>query len=129
MAGRQLQELSGGQRQRVLVAQGLAQGAEILLLDEPFTGVDVLSRELIIDALDEERHSGRTVFVSTHELSDARRADLVVLLAGRLVAFGPPSVVLTDEVLADAYGSRVVHLADGAVYVDDPHHHDSHSHH
>lgn len=122
LASRQLHELSGGQRQRVLVAQGLAQDAEVLLLDEPFTGLDVVSRELIGSAVEAERAAGRTVFVTTHELRDARRADVVLLLAGRLVAAGPPAAVLTSEVLAEAYGARVVHLADGDVFVDDPHH-------
>ncbi len=124
LAGRQLAELSGGQRQRALVAQGLAQDAEILLLDEPFTGLDVVSRELIVAAIDDERAKGRTVFVTTHELNDARRADLVLLLQGRVVAFGPPELTLTASVLAEAYGSRVLPLADGGFFVDDPHHHD-----
>ncbi|MEZ5217605.1 MAG: metal ABC transporter ATP-binding protein [Ilumatobacteraceae bacterium] len=128
LASRQLSELSGGQRQRVLVAQGLAQEAELLLLDEPFTGVDVVSRERIIEALAEERRRGVTVVVSTHELADAWRADQVVLVAERRVRCGPPAEVLTDEVLAEAYGARVVHLADGGVLVDDPHHHDAHHH-
>ncbi len=122
LASRQLHELSGGQRQRVLVAQGLAQDGEVLLLDEPFTGLDIVSRELIGAAIDAERAGGRTVVVTTHELGDARRADLVVLLAGRLVAVGAPGDVLTGEILSAAYGSRVVQLANGDVFVDDPHH-------
>lgn len=128
VAGRQLNELSGGQRQRVLVAQGLAQGAELLLLDEPITGLDVLSRELIVGAIVAEQAVGRTVIVSTHDLADARRADLVILLANRVVAFGPPEQVLTDEALGAAYGGRVLRLPDGAVMVDDPHHHAEHPH-
>ena len=96
LAGRQLHELSGGQRQRVLVAQGLAQQADLLLLDEPVTGLDVVSRELILEAVAAERAAGRTVVVSTHDLDDARRADVVMLLANRVVAFGPPDEVLTD---------------------------------
>src|SRR5688500_12497869 len=74
LAGRQLHELSGGQRQRVLVAQGLAQQGELLLLDEPVTGLDVVSRELILAAVKAEQADGRTVVVSTHDLDDARRA-------------------------------------------------------
>ncbi|HEX6236683.1 MAG TPA: metal ABC transporter ATP-binding protein [Acidimicrobiales bacterium] len=123
VSGRQLDELSGGQRQRVLVAQGLAQGAELLLLDEPTTGLDLLSQELITGAIAEEHAAGRTVVVSTHDLADARRADLVILLANRVVAVGPPDEVLTDEALAAAYGGRVLRLPGGAVMVDDPHHH------
>jgi len=129
LAGRQLHELSGGQRQRVLVAQGLAQESELLLLDEPVTGLDVVSRELILDAVADERAAGRTVVVSTHDLDDARRADLVLLLANRVVAFGPPDDVLTDEPLCEAYGGRVLRVPEGVIVMDDPHHDHRHDHH
>ncbi len=131
LAGRQLHELSGGQRQRVLVAQGLAQEAELLLLDEPVTGLDVVSRGLILDAVEAERSAGRTVVVSTHDLDDARRADLVMLLANRVVAFGPPDEVLTDGPLCAAYGGRVLRVPEGVIVMDDPHHDDhvTHEHH
>ncbi len=125
LAPRQLHELSGGQRQRVLVAQGLAQEAELLLLDEPVTGLDVVSRQHILDVVEEERRAGHTVVSSTHDLDDARRSDLVLLLANRLVAWGPPAVVLTEALLAEAYGGQVLRLADQALVVlDDSHHHD-----
>jgi manganese transport system ATP-binding protein len=124
LAGRQLHELSGGQRQRVLVAQGLAQGADLLLLDEPLTGLDVVSRSLILEAVAAERDAGRTVVLSTHDLADARRADVVMLLANRLIACGPPDAVLTDHHLTAAYGGRLLMLPEGAVIIDDPHHHD-----
>src|SRR5262245_64845046 len=122
LAGRQLHELSGGQRQRVLVAQGLAQQADLLLLDEPVTGLDVVSRELILDAVAAERAAGRTVVVSTHDLDDARRADLVLLLANRVVACGPPDDVLCDGPLTAAYGGRVLRVPEGVVVMDDPCH-------
>jgi manganese transport system ATP-binding protein len=122
LAGRQIHELSGGQRQRVLVAQGLAQQGEVLLLDEPVTGLDVVSRELILAAVEAERAAGRTVVVTTHDLDDARRADLVMLLANRVVAFGPPEEVLTDEPLCAAYGGRVLRVPEGVIVMDDPHH-------
>jgi ABC-type Mn2+/Zn2+ transport system ATPase subunit len=122
LASRQLHELSGGQRQRVLVAQGLAQQAELLLLDEPVTGLDVVSRELILDAVATETAAGRTVVVSTHDLDDARRADRVLLLANRVVACGPPGEVLVEDLLGAAYGGRVLRLPSGLVVVDDPHH-------
>ncbi len=124
LAGRQLHELSGGQRQRVLVAQGLAQGADLLLLDEPVTALDVVSRRLILEAVGAEREAGRTVVLSTHDLGDARQAELVMLLANRLIACGPPDAVLTDRNLAAAYGGRLLMLPEGAVIIDDPHHHD-----
>ena len=122
LAGRQLHELSGGQRQRVLVAQGLAQQADLLLLDEPVTGLDVVSRELILDAVAAERSAGRTVVVSTHDLADARRADVVMLLANRVVAVGPPDAVLADEPLSAAYGGRVLRVPEGVMVMDDPCH-------
>ncbi|HEU0170540.1 MAG TPA: zinc ABC transporter ATP-binding protein AztA [Acidimicrobiales bacterium] len=129
LSGRQLHELSGGQRQRVLVAQGLAQQADLLLLDEPVTGLDVVSRELILDAVSAERAAGRTVVVSTHDLADARRADVVMLLANRVVAFGPPGEVLTDGPLSAAYGGRVLRVPEGVMVMDDPcHDHGDHQH-
>ena len=126
LAGRQIHELSGGQRQRVLVAQGLAQQAELLLLDEPVTGLDIVSRELIMTAIEAERAAGTTVVVTTHDLDDARRADLVMLLANRVVAFGAPDEVLTDEPLCAAYGGRVLRVPEGVIVMDDPHHHADH---
>lgn len=123
LAARQLHDLSGGQRQRVLVAQGLAQEADLLLLDEPVTGLDIVSREVILAIVDEERAGGRTVVMTTHSLEDAAACDLVVLLAGRMVAAGPPASVLTEEHLQTAFGSKVLRLSDGQLLLDDPHHH------
>jgi ABC-type Mn2+/Zn2+ transport system ATPase subunit len=123
LADRQLHQLSGGQRQRVLVAQGLAQGSDILLLDEPVTGVDVTSRTTILEIIDEERAAGRLVIMTTHNLDDAHHCDLVLLLDTALVAFGPPADVLTDHHLHRAFGGRFIRLGD-EVLLDDPHHHD-----
>lgn len=121
LADRQLHDLSGGQRQRVLVAQGLAQDAEILLLDEPVTGLDVVSRRAILDVIDEERDRGRTVIVTTHDLEDARRCDQVLLLATRPIAIGSPDEVLQEANLVEAFGGRVARVGDDFV-LDDPHH-------
>jgi manganese transport system ATP-binding protein len=126
LAGRQLHELSGGQRQRVLVAQGLAQEADLLLLDEPVTGLDIVSREVILDVVAEERAAGRSVVMTTHSLEDAAACDVVVLLAGHMVTAGPPAEVLTDQHLQAAFGGRFLRLGDGLVLLDDPHHHDGH---
>jgi manganese transport system ATP-binding protein len=126
---RQIHELSGGQRQRVLVAQGLAQEADLLLLDEPITGLDVVSRTLIDEAIDAERAAGRTILTTTHDLADARRADLVLLLANRLVTAGAPSVALAPDALRDAYGGRLVTMGEDVVLLDDPHHGHAHAHH
>lgn len=123
LAHRQLRDLSGGQRQRVFVAQGLAQEADLLLLDEPVTGLDVPSRALTFRAIDAERAAGRTVVVSTHDLGDARTADQVLLLSGRQVAVGPPTDVLTADPLREAFGGRLVEVGDGSLLLDDPHHH------
>lgn len=127
LTNRHLHELSGGQRQRVFVAQGLAQGGDVLLLDEPVTGLDVVSRQHILDVVAQERAAGRTIVMTTHDLSEAADTDHVLLLAGRVVASGSADEVLTAENLADAYGGRLLRLADGIVLIDDPHHH-AHGH-
>lgn len=104
LARRQLEELSGGQRQRVLVARALAQQGRVLLLDEPTTGLDMTSRDRILEVIAAERDRGSTVVMATHQLDDAVRiADEVALLAGRLIAHGPPDRVLSPEVLHRAY--------------------------
>ena len=90
LAERQLHDLSGGQRQRVMAAQGIAQDAPLLLLDEPVAGLDVVSQALILDVIDAERGAGRIVLLTTHDLDDARRCDQVLLLSGAPVALGPP---------------------------------------
>lgn len=123
LSSRQLQELSGGERQRAYVAQGLAQRADVLLLDEPITGLDLVTQETITAVIDEERSAGRTIVQTTHDVGTARTADRVVLLAGRIVAVGPPAHVLTPQHLAEAYGGHVHMLDDGTVVLDDPHHH------
>ena len=127
LAGRHLHELSGGQRQRVFVAQGLAQRSPVLLLDEPVTGLDLVSRQRILDVVAAERAAGRTVVMTTHDLGEAAESDRVLLLAGRVVAQGTPNEVLTTSNLTEAYGGRLLRVADGMVLIDDPHHH-AHGH-
>ena len=123
LARRPLAELSGGQRQRAFVAQGLTQDGDLLLLDEPLTGLDVVSRDHIGAAIAAVRAAGRTVITSTHDLTEAAEADHLLLLASRVVAAGSPDTVLTDEHLADAYGGRLLRLADRTLLLDDhPHH-------
>ncbi|MFD6414490.1 zinc ABC transporter ATP-binding protein AztA, partial [Nocardia asteroides] len=96
LGARQLGELSGGQRQRVLIAQGLAQQSDLLLLDEPTTGLDPEARERITTLLRDLVGDGTTVVQATHDLGAARAADACLLLSdGRLVADGPPAEVLT----------------------------------
>lgn len=122
LAGRHLSELSGGQRQRVFVAQGLAQQASLLLLDEPITGLDLVSRDYILQVIQEEIADGVTIVGTTHSLEEAHMADHVLLLAGRIVASGPPDEVLTADTLADAYSHSMPQTQDGQVLHDDPHH-------
>ncbi|MBT8213519.1 MAG: metal ABC transporter ATP-binding protein [Acidimicrobiia bacterium] len=122
LASRQLHELSGGQRQRVFVAQGMAQSHDLLLLDEPLTGIDMTTARAIDEAIHAERSRGCTVILTTHDLSEAQVADHVVLLAGRVVASGPPGEVLTVANLKDAYGPSVLHLDEGSFFIDDAAH-------
>ena len=123
LAHRHLRELSGGQRQRVFVAQGLAQQADLLLLDEPVTGLDLVSEDRIDRAVADEVAAGRTVVMTTHDVATAARADHVLLLATHLVADGPPDTVLTEEHLGHAYGATAFRTADGALVIGDPHVH------
>ena len=122
LAGRHLHELSGGQRQRVFVAQGLAQQAELLLLDEPITGLDLVSMERIRTVIAAEIALGTTVVMTTHDVADANRADHVILMSGRVHAEGPPAQALHPDRLSEAYGIALVHLEDGSVVLDDAHH-------
>ncbi|MEQ8840336.1 MAG: metal ABC transporter ATP-binding protein [Acidimicrobiales bacterium] len=121
LAGRQFHELSGGQRQRVLVAQGLAQNTDVLLLDEPVNGLDVVSRAVILDVIETEISAGRTVVVTTHNLDDAGRCDQVLLLDRSPIAVGPPHTVLTEHHLRRAFGGRFIRIGDHLM-LDDPHH-------
>lgn len=122
LAGRQIHELSGGQRQRTLVAQGLAQDTDVLLLDEPVNGLDLVSRSIILDVVDEEVAAGRAVVVTTHNLDDARRCDQVLLLDTSPIAVGPPTDVLAEHHLRRAFGGRFIRIGD-EMLLDDPHHH------
>ncbi len=109
-------ELSGGQRQRVLVARALVQEADVLLLDEPFSGLDDLSAGRLMALIDELAGAGRAVLIATHDLEQTRSWDRVLCLNGAQIAFGPPEVVLTRDVLERTYGGSIVVLpgADGA---------------
>jgi manganese/iron transport system ATP-binding protein len=113
LAGRQINELSGGQQQRMFIARALAQEAELLLMDEPLTGLDLKSQQAIFDILEELRRRKVTVMVATHDLDQAaEHFDRVMLLNRRLLGFGPPDQVFTPERLVEAYGGhlRLVHV-------------------
>ena len=122
IAGRHLNDLSGGQRQRVFVAQGLTQDHDVLLLDEPLTGIDITTAQAIDDVIHAETSEGCSVVMTTHDLTEARSADFVLLLAGRVVAWGTPAEVLTEENLVSAYGPSLLHVEKGRVFLDDPAH-------
>lgn len=105
---RQIGQLSGGQRQRVFMARAICQGAEILLLDEPFSGVDAATERAILDVLKRFKESGRTLMVVHHDLATAAEYfDRLILLKQRLFAFGPPEKVLDPDLLAAVYEGRL----------------------
>lgn len=102
---RQIGELSGGQKKRVFLARSLAQGGRLILLDEPFTGVDVKTEEAIIELLAELRAAGCVVLVSTHNLGSVPEfCDQVVLLNRTVLAYGPTAEVFTESNLTMAFG-------------------------
>jgi manganese/iron transport system ATP-binding protein len=117
-AERQIGELSGGQRKRVFLARALAQEARIVLLDEPFTGVDVGTERAIVDVLQGLKASGQLILVSTHNLGSVPEfCDEVILLNRGLVAFGPVGEVYTPENLARTFEGALQQLPFGLVTV------------
>lgn len=111
-SGRQISELSGGQQQRMFIARALAQEAELMLMDEPLTGLDVRSEEIIFQILDELRRIHVTVLIATHDLDQAAaKFDRVLLLNHRLLGFGAPAEVFTPQRLIEAYGGHL-HLVE-----------------
>ena len=125
LARRHLTELSGGQRQRVFVAQGIAQDHDALLLDEPLVGLDLVSARTIDAIIHSARDRGASVVITTHDLDEARAADHVVLMSGRVVASGPPEQVCTRRNLEIAYGLGALHPSGD--FLDD-HAHEPHAH-
>ncbi|WP_432776437.1 metal ABC transporter ATP-binding protein [Brevibacillus gelatini] len=110
-AKRQIGELSGGQQQRVFLARALAQKPEMLLLDEPFVGIDVASEETIIRILKELQFQGKTIAVVHHDLSKANAYfDQLLLLNKELIKFGAVDEVLNREVMAKAYAHQLQFL-------------------
>jgi manganese/iron transport system ATP-binding protein len=110
--------LSGGQRQRVLLARAVAQEAKLLLLDEPFNGVDTTTTQALLAVLERLRASGVAVVMSTHDLSVAHLAcDEACLLNRHQVAFGPIGQSLTSDLLQATYGGSALLLAGGSTIV------------
>lgn len=109
LAGVQIGQLSGGQQQRVFLARALLQEGEVLLLDEPFAGVDVPTQELLVALFGRLRDAGTTIVYATHDLAQAATSsDRVLLLNGRVVAVGRPREVLTAARLGEAFGGQAV---------------------
>jgi ABC-type Mn2+/Zn2+ transport system ATPase subunit len=113
-------DLSGGQQQRVFLARALAQEPHILLMDEPFTGVDASTQEATLLLLDQLKSANVTVMVSTHDLTLANeRFDRVLLINRRLIAFDQAAQVFTPDAVAKAFGTHTLFLQGKPVLVDD----------
>jgi manganese/iron transport system ATP-binding protein len=120
-AKRQIGELSGGQKKRVFLARALAQEGEVILLDEPFTGVDVKTEDAIIALLRDLRDEGKVILVSTHNLGSVPEfCDRTVLVKGTVLAYGPTPEIFTREKLEVAFGGVLRHFVlSGAGLHDD----------
>jgi ABC-type Mn2+/Zn2+ transport system ATPase subunit len=113
-----INELSGGQQQRIFLARALAQEPHILIMDEPFTGIDFNTQEITLQTVDSLRADGVTVLVSTHDLNmAAEHFDRIILLNRELIAYDTPAEVMTRENIRKAFGSHVMFL-EGAAIVD-----------
>jgi manganese/iron transport system ATP-binding protein len=117
---RQIGELSGGQRKRVFLARALAQDGQVILLDEPFTGVDVKTEEQIVALLRELREEGRVMLVSTHNLGSVPEfCDRTILVKGTVLAYGPTETTFTRENLVKAFGGVLRHFTLGGEALHD----------
>lgn len=122
LANRQISELSGGQQQRMFIAQALAQEAELLMMDEPLSGLDLPSQDEVLHILEELKQRDVTVMVATHDLGQAAdRFDVVMLLNRKLLGFGRAADVFTPEILQQAYGNhlQLIETENGILAVGD----------
>jgi manganese/iron transport system ATP-binding protein len=120
LAERQIGQLSGGQQQRMFIARALAQEAELMLMDEPLTGLDTPSQEALLNLLDTLRTQNVTIMVATHDLDQAaRHFDRIMLINHRLIAFDAPQRVLQTDYLLQAYGGRLKVDSGETMVVDD----------
>lgn len=127
LADRAMRDLSGGQQQRVYLAQVLARRSKLLLLDEPTSGLDAPGRAAYLEAMAAERERGAVIVSATHDVGEASECERVMLLAGRVVADGPPNVVLTPENLLATFGVGLTHV-DGRLVVTEHLHGHEHDH-
>jgi len=127
----QIGQLSGGQQQRVFIARALAQEADVLLLDEPMTGIDAGTQEVVMQVMEEQRQAGKIVLLATHDLVSASCAcDCLCCVNERMISYGPLDETYTSDNLAKTYGGPVIMLG----RTDEPetahtHHPGDHSHH
>ena len=124
LAERHIRELSGGQQQRVFLARALVSSPDLLLLDDPTSGVDIKTRDDVMHLLHDLNHEGVTIIITTHEINAvAVHLPWVVCLAGRILAEGPPSEVITTEVLKMTYGAEmpVIHYDGMTIVAESPH--------
>ena len=124
LANRHIRELSGGQQQRVFLARALISSPQLLLLDEPTSGVDIKTRDDVMHLLHDLNHDGVTIIITTHEINAvAVHLPWIVCLAGRILAEGPPSEVITTEVLRLTYGAEmpVIHYDGMTIVAESPH--------
>ena len=120
LASRPIGQLSGGQQQRMFIARALAQEAELMLMDEPLSGLDTPSQEGLLTLLDSLRDQKVTVMVATHDLDQAaRHFDRILLLNHRIIAFDVPQNVMHPDYLLMAYGGRLNIQPGGTIVVDD----------
>jgi manganese/iron transport system ATP-binding protein len=121
----QVGRLSGGQRRRVFLARALAAEPDLFLLDEPVTGIDPTTQELLMDLLEAQADRGKTIVATTHDLATAaQRFEQVLAVNRTVVAYGPAKILLDADVLAAAYGGHLLQLDGRTVVLDDAHHHD-----
>jgi ABC-type Mn2+/Zn2+ transport system ATPase subunit len=121
-----VRSLSGGQQQRVYLAQVLARRADVLVLDEPTASLDAAGKEIYTQAMEAELARGAAIIVATHDIREAARCDLVMLLARRVIALGAPCHVLTPDALLETFGIILVSQgqAGGLAVVESEHGHD-----
>ena len=122
LAKRQISQLSGGQQQRMFIARALAQEAELMLMDEPLTGLDINSQEEVFSILDQLKAQGVTIMVSLHDLKvAAQRFERIMLLNHQMLAIGDPDLVLTPQNLVEAYGGHLhlIPTEEGALALGD----------
>lgn len=124
IAKRQIGELSGGQKRRVFIARALAQETSVLLMDEPFTGVDSAAEQDIMDTLDILTEQGITLLLATHDMEKAsQHFDKILLMKRQLLAYGTPDEVMQPHILMEAYGGgvRIFQQGEELVMIADEH--------